>query len=177
MPRYVAFLRAINVGGHTVRMEQLRSLFEAMGFSKVETFIASGNVIFDSASRNTRSVEVKIEAVLKKELGYPVETFIRTFAELAAIADYKPFSESELNAEGHTVYVGFLAASPSTDAVQKLKRCASEVNDFQVFGREVYWLIRGKFSDTPFSGARLEKILGMKTTLRNSSTIRRLTAR
>jgi uncharacterized protein (DUF1697 family) len=50
MPKYVAFLRAINVGGRTVKMGHLRSLFEAMGFSNVETFIASGNVIFDSYS-------------------------------------------------------------------------------------------------------------------------------
>ncbi|MBA3354552.1 MAG: DUF1697 domain-containing protein [Pyrinomonadaceae bacterium] len=50
MPKYVAFLRAINVGGHIVKMDHLRQLFEALGFSNVDTFITSGNVIFDSMS-------------------------------------------------------------------------------------------------------------------------------
>ena len=53
MTRYVAFLRAINVGGHVVKMEALRKLFESMGFQRVETYIASGNVIFDSEARKT----------------------------------------------------------------------------------------------------------------------------
>jgi uncharacterized protein (DUF1697 family) len=46
MPKYVAFLRAINVGGHTVKMDHLRRLFEALGFTNVETFIASSDVVF-----------------------------------------------------------------------------------------------------------------------------------
>ena len=65
MPKYVAFLRAINVGGHTVKMDQLRRLFEALGFSDVQTFIASGNVIFDSKSKSTKALEKKIEKYLQ----------------------------------------------------------------------------------------------------------------
>ena len=91
MPKYVAFLRAINVGGHTVKMDQLRSLFEALSFSNVQTFIASGNVIFDSKSKSTKALEKKIESHLQDALGYEVATFIRTTSELAVIADYKPF--------------------------------------------------------------------------------------
>ena len=53
MPRYIAFLRAINVGGHnTVKMDFLRQLFESLGFSNVETFIASGNIVFETTSKN-----------------------------------------------------------------------------------------------------------------------------
>ena len=63
MPKYVAFLRAINVGGHLVKMDYLRTLFEALGFENVETFIASGNVIFDSKSKNTQALEKKIESL------------------------------------------------------------------------------------------------------------------
>jgi uncharacterized protein (DUF1697 family) len=70
MPKYVAFLRAINVGGHTVKMDYLRHLFETLGLSNVETFIASGNVIFDSPSRNTKTLEKKIERHLLEKLGY-----------------------------------------------------------------------------------------------------------
>ena len=50
MSRYIAFLKAINVGGHNVKMDQLRKIFESMQFKNVETFIASGNVIFETES-------------------------------------------------------------------------------------------------------------------------------
>src|SRR6267143_6677915 len=96
MPKYAALLRAINVGGHTVKMEHLRSLFAAIGFSNVETFIASGNVIFDSPSKDGPALERKIEKHLQATLGYEVKTFVRTVSEMAAVANYKPFPESEL---------------------------------------------------------------------------------
>ena len=65
MPKFVAFLRAINVGGHLVKMDELRGLFEALGFSNVETFIASGNVIFDSKATNVKSLERKSKSIWK----------------------------------------------------------------------------------------------------------------
>ena len=95
MIRYIAFLRAINVGGHTVKMENLRHLFESLDFSNVQTFIASGNVVFDAKEKSARSLEKKIEKRLREALGYDVATFIRTDAELAEIADYKPFRQSD----------------------------------------------------------------------------------
>lgn len=177
MPKYVAFLRAINVGGHVVKMDQLRTLFEGLGFSNVETFIASGNVIFDASARNTKSLERKIEKHLQDDLGYAVATFVRAIADLPGIIDYKPFDKSELEAEGNVLYVGFLAEQPSDAVTKKLRSCATEVDLFQVFGREVYWLLRTKFSESQFSGARLEKTLGMSTTLRNINTIKRIAAK
>ena len=177
MPKYVAFLRAINVGGHIVKMDQLRSMFEALAFTNVETFIASGNVIFDSNTRNTASLERKIEKHLQKELGYAVVTFVRVIADLPEIIRYEPFDKSELEAEGNTLYIGFLAEEPSIAAAEKLRACATEVDLFQVSGREVYWLLRTKFSDSKYSGAKLEKTLGMPTTLRNSNTIKRIAAK
>ena len=80
MPRYVAFLRAINVGGHVVKMDDLRRRFAQLGFTEVETFIASGNVIFSSPSRDAAALEKKIERQLEKSFGYEVKTFVRTLA-------------------------------------------------------------------------------------------------
>ena len=91
MTRYVAFLRAINVGGRRVKMDHLRKLFEALGTSNVETFIASGNVIFDSEADDPRVLERKIEDHLQESLGYEVATFVRSTSELAGIARYRPF--------------------------------------------------------------------------------------
>lgn len=108
MPRYLAFLRAINVGGHTVKMEVLRQLFEALDFSEVETFIASGNVVFETTKKNARSLEKTIEQQLRETLGYEVARFIRTDAEVAAIANYQPFPPAQM--ETATAFnIAFLA--------------------------------------------------------------------
>lgn len=173
MPKYVAFLRAINVGGHTVKMDYLRQLFEELKFNNVETFIASGNVIFDSRSV-PGTLEPKIEQHLKKKLGYEVKTFLRTFPELAAIEEYQPFSNEELTANGHRLYVGFLAATPAKDAVRRVMSLAGSVEDFHIHKRELYWLMRKSFSESVVSGGLLEKALGMAATTRNINTVRRL---
>jgi uncharacterized protein (DUF1697 family) len=177
MPKYIAFLRAINVGGHTVKMDHLRSLFAALGFANVETFIASGNVIFDSTSKSTQALEKKIEGYLQETLGYPVATFIRSTSELARISEHKPFADSELNAAGHTLYIGFMADRPSGSATANLRSLATKVDDFNVDGREVYWLCRAKFSDSKISGALLAKTLGLPATLRNATTVKKLAAK
>jgi uncharacterized protein (DUF1697 family) len=177
MPKYVALLRAINVGGHTVRMDYLRSLFEALAFSGVETFIASGNVIFDSTSRNTKTLEKKIEHHLREALGYEVATFIRTIAELEAIARYRPFTETELKAEGHSLYIGFVAEPPGDEAKERLRALTTEVDDFHLDGRELYWLRRAKISDSEVSPAALSRALARPLTLRNSTTVRKIAAK
>lgn len=177
MPKYVAFLRAVNVGGHIVKMDHLRQLFEALGFSNVETFIASGNVIFDSTSKRTRTLEGRIESRLGETFGYRVDTFVRSTSDLANIASYKPFHDSELNTEGNALYIAFTTGEPSDESKRKLLEFKSEADDFQVYGREVYWLCRKRFSESGFSGAQLERVLGMPATLRNANTVRRLAAK
>ena len=174
MPQYFAFLRAINVGGHVVKMDELRRLFEAMGFAKVETFIASGNVIFESKSKDTNKLARLIESQLKQALGYEVGVFLRTLDDLAGVAAYRPFSESESNAKSNTLYVGFIADSPVKAIAQKAEALATEVDYLKVYGKEVYWLCRTSFSDSQISGSLLEKTLGAKVTYRNINTVRRL---
>ncbi|HEV7747416.1 MAG TPA: DUF1697 domain-containing protein [Pyrinomonadaceae bacterium] len=176
MPKYVAFLRAINVGGHTVKMDYLRTLFEALGFTNVETFIASGNVIFDSPSRSSKALEKRIEASLELTLGYAVATFIRSTSELAEVASYTPFSDAKLNS-AHALYIGFMAATPSDAAQQKLLALDLKMDEFQLNGREIYWLRGASFSDSEFSGARLEKTLGLQATMRNVTTVKKLAAK
>ena len=128
-------------------------------------------------SRSTAALEKKIESHLQKSLGYAVATFIRTPAEVTTIAGYEPFPKHKTNPE-HTVYVGFMAEAPEKKSQANLIAAATPVDEFHVNGREVYWLCRvAKFSETQFSGGRLEKILGRATTLRNSTTVRKLAAK
>jgi len=177
MPRYIAFLRAINVGGHNVKMTQLRRLFEELEFANVETFIASGNVIFDAPAANVPQAEWQIERHLHAALGYPVATFIRSAAELAAVAAYQPFSPTDLAAEGNSLYVAFLQAEPASSAAAKLLAFRNEVDDFHIHQREAYWLCRIRSSDSTFSGALFEKTIGLPATMRNVTTVRKLAAK
>lgn len=174
MPKYAAFLRAINVGGRTVKMDHLRRLFEEIGFSNVATYIASGNVIFDSASGNAENMEVKIENHLRDSLGYDVVTFIRTMPELTKISDYNPFGKTGKDTDGGTVYVAFLGKKPGLISRDKILSFSSARDEFHFHGCELYWLCRTKMMESTFSGALLEKTLGLHATIRNMNTIRKI---
>jgi uncharacterized protein (DUF1697 family) len=176
MPRYFAFLRAINVGGHTVRMETLRQLFESFGFLDVETFIASGNVIFQTSDMDVTNLELKIATGLQTALGYDMAAFLRTGEELAEIVAYQPFSQSELDSAA-AFNIAFLSQPLNDQAKQKLMRLTTDIDRFATHAREVYWLCRKKQSESTFSNAVLEKTLGVKSTLRGVNTIRKLAAR
>lgn len=173
MPRFVAFLRAINVGGHTVRMERLRGFFESLGLTSVETFIASGNVAFETGTRSAASLEKRIQERLRDELGYEVATFIRTPSELAAIVAHRPFKRAELEG-ARALNIALLFATPDAGAKRRLAALRNAIDDFDVHGREVYWLCRRSQSRSTFSNRVLEKTLGMPATLRGADTVRAL---
>jgi uncharacterized protein (DUF1697 family) len=174
MSKYIAFLRAINVGGHNVKMDHLRQLFESLGLTNVETFIASGNVIFDAKAGNVQALEKKIENKLQEELGYEAATFIRTDTELTDIAKHKPFPQSLLDT-AMALNIGFLAEPLDDKTTLKLMSLQTEIDDFHVHRREIYWLCRKKQSESKISNNAIEKALGIKTTLRGVNTINKLT--
>ncbi|MBI5867210.1 MAG: DUF1697 domain-containing protein [candidate division Zixibacteria bacterium] len=176
MTRFVAFLRAINVGGHVVKMDLLRRVFaDSLELANVETFIASGNVLFDATSRNTAALEKKIAAQLEKALGYEVATFIRSDAELIRIAEYQPFKPKDVQAaEG--IYVGFLAGELAPSEIRMVKSFRSDVDELEVNGREIYWLCRIRSTESDFSLAKLEKTLRIQATFRNITTVRKIAA-
>lgn len=176
MAQYVAFLRAINVGGRTVKMDALRGHFEAMGFANVETFIASGNVVFDTPKRSASAIERVIEGGLRDALGYEVATFVRTIPEVVEIAGREPFGAGHRD-EGSQFYITLAREEPGAAAVARLNAHASEVDTFAVVGREVYWRCRKSISTSEFSGAKMEKALGSAATMRNVKTFRRMAAK
>jgi uncharacterized protein (DUF1697 family) len=170
MTRYFAFLRAINVGGHAVKMDYLKSLIEGCGFTGVDTFIASGNVILDSKLADDQKITQTIESCLKDKLGYQVSIFVRTAKDLSSIVNFQPFSDSG----DANIYVAFLSSSPDAQVRDKLYANNSKDNHFHILVREVYWLCRTRFSDSVFSGAQLEKNLGMPATIRNRTTLQKM---
>lgn len=170
MIRHVAFLRAINVGGHTVKMERLRSLFETLGFGSVETFIASGNVLFDSPEPDAGGLESRIEEHLQRSLGYPVAAFVRTMEAVREIARYCPFAAHDL--AGDTLqYVAFTRPEPGAEAQARLAALVNPVDVLQVHGCEVHWLRRRHLGESAITGSLLEKALRAPATVRNLNTV------
>lgn len=176
MTQYVAFLRAINVGGTSViKMEALRALFEDLGFANVKTVIASGNVLFEAKAAEG-TVTRAIEKALATHLGREAKAFVRTIAEVRSIAEFKPFSPAELEAEGNEVHIAFLEKEPGAEAVERLMALANAIDGFRVHGAEAYWLRRRKVGESKLAANFLEKSLGQKATIRNAKTIRRIAA-
>ncbi|MCX4749476.1 DUF1697 domain-containing protein [Kitasatospora sp. NBC_01287] len=94
---FIAFLRAVNVGGRTVKMERLRELFAGLGLGEVRSYIQSGNVFFTAdASIDRAALTERIEACLREALGYEVPVMLRTVEELAAVVEADPFRGVEV---------------------------------------------------------------------------------
>ena len=176
MPRYVAFLRAVNVGGRVVKMEKLRQLFEETGFTGVSTHIASGNVLFTAGRGRSTTLEAKIEKALGAALGWDVATFLRTPAEISAVAAHQPFAAEDVG-EAVGIYVGFLKEPPSPEQHALVHGFRTPTDELAVSGREVWWLCRIRSSESDFSGGKLEKALGLSATFRNLTTVKAVAAR
>lgn len=175
MPRYVALLRAVNVGGRTIRMDRLRAVFEQLPFKNVETFIASGNVLFDTTARDIGALERKIETHLEATLGIEIGTYLRALDVLPAVASNHPFGDAR--SKGHTLSVGFFKDPLPADLLSKLKAIGTDYDDFHVHDREVYWYCRGHMSESVLWKGALKKVLGSDNTFRNVTTIGRLAAK
>src|SRR5690348_9347846 len=96
---YIALLRGINVGGHTVKMERLRELFTEVGFTHVRTYIQSGNVFFETAQTDRKILTQTIELHLRQSLGYEVPVFLRTIPELEQIVELNPFQHINVTSD------------------------------------------------------------------------------
>lgn len=131
MIRYAALLRAVNVGGVTVRMTDLKALCEAAGLADVRTYIASGNVVFGSGLPPAE-IKSAIETRLAALVGKPVPVFLRTGAELAAVVTANPFPD----ASGSKVMAVFLDEAPGPSVFDKVAH--QTVEQIELGTREIY---------------------------------------
>lgn len=176
MARYVAFLRAVNVGGRIVKMDELRRLFETAGLRDVETFIASGNVIFSTSATSTPALERKIEGQLKAALGYEVPTFVRSVAEVADAAANRAFSEKDIAAAGAHV-VAFIRGPLDAAGKKGLAGLESPIDRFVARGREIYWLSTTRQGESKLTIVKFERAIGMPATMRSMVSAGKLAAR
>ncbi len=175
MPHYIAFLRALNVGGRFIKMEALAKYFRALGHADVETFINSGNVIFSSPKKSSSALAASIDTGLEPLLGYKADAFVRSESEVHAIAKQAATFEPRVPAPGE-VNVAFLARPLSLKQITVLQSLRSELDDFVCDGTEVYWLCGCRQSESKFSNAVFERKLATRTTIRRANMVARLAA-
>jgi uncharacterized protein (DUF1697 family) len=167
VPRYAAFLRAINVGGRRITGPELCAPFAALGFSEVASFRASGNVVFDAPRKAS---EGRIEQQLGKDLGYAVEVFLRGAAEIAALTAAEPFEP------GAKFHVWFLKALPSPAEQRSILEHATD-DDGLAFGeRELFWRPQGRMTDSELDLKAIGKLVGVNT-MRTNGTVEQIAAK
>jgi uncharacterized protein (DUF1697 family) len=175
MPQYIAFLRGMNLGNRRVKMDELAKLFVQLKYTDVATFIASGNVIFTAKAADDAKLAEQIQAHLAKKLGYEVDTFVRTRAEVAAVAAFQPFAKADMEHEDHTIHVGFLAAPLPAAQAKAFEACRTEVDEVKVNGREYYWLCRIKSNESKLWTSKEFKAVKLpSSSMRNVTTVRKL---
>ena len=174
--RFFAFLQGINVGKRTVKSLQLIEAFSAVGLDNVQTFLASGNVAFETGRRDLDMLRGEIEKQLIKSLGFESKTFLRSLDEIVRIANANMFGLNAYQQKNFTVNVSLLD-KPATAAMKKrLATLRSDYDDFACCDSEIWWLCRGpKISDSKlFQGNRLKKDDDGPSTMRNQRTLQRL---
>ena len=172
--RYAAFMRGLNLGKRNVKMEELKKIFVKLGFTEVESFIASGNIVFESRSKSRAAMEKTIEGAIEKTYGWVSETFVRDFDELAVIGKAMPFKGV---VDAPTYLVGFLKAPIDAAAKKKFLALASPVDRFAASGAEVWWHSPISQAESKFNANMFDKALGVRSTWRNLRTIRRMVER
>lgn len=173
MPTYVAFLRAINVGGRFLKMTALADHFRRLGHADVQTYINSGNVIFRSAARRPEAIAAALAHDLEPLLGFRSETFVRRVAEVQAVTARAQALAASTPA-CKEVNVAWLQAPLDGAQAATLQALATEVDAFEVGAHEVYWLCRVPQSESRFSNAVFERRLGVRTTFRRASMLQGL---
>jgi uncharacterized protein (DUF1697 family) len=156
-------------------MHALRHAFESLGFSGVATFLASGNVVFETGATNVEAPEQRIRRSLQQVLGYPVSVFIRTNPEPKAIVAFEPFENSQIR--GADLNIILLAEDLEERSKVKLRGLATQTDGFRVHGREIYWWRRKRPGTALYSTVPLAKVLPQPFTIRSTNTMRRLAAK
>jgi uncharacterized protein (DUF1697 family) len=163
--KYIALLRGINIGGHRVKMEQLRELFRELGFGCVRSYIQTGNVFFETTESDRAALTRKIEQHLYNALGYEVPTFLRTISEVENALRLDPFKHHEATTDTRFL-ITFIPQPLPDDFKLPL---VSPKNDFEILeatSGEVFILMRLVNGKPGNPAAFIEKICKVKTTTR-----------
>ena len=173
MPLHVALLRGINIGPRQrIAMGDLRALVTDLGHTSVETYVQSGNVVFQSRSRSTAALAAAIENAITEKLGLTVAVVVRSGPELAAVVAGQPFGDR--GADDKQPYVAFLSEEPDRRTVAAVDASAFAPDEIASPGARCTCTTRTGSGRSKLSNAFLERSLGVTSTMRNWRTVKAL---
>ncbi len=173
--RYVALFRGINVGGHNkLKMDKLREMFVLLGFGNVKSYIASGNVAFDTRKTKNETLEKKLEKAVEENFSLEIKVMIRSSKEIEDVISKNPF-EKEHDDDHTKLFVVFLKMALSQENADLLVSHNTENEKFAVSGREVYALSKKGFMDSILAKKYIDNKLKTPATARNWRTVNKIT--
>ena len=174
MKKYIALLRAINVGGHRkIKMADLREMFISMGFENVITYIQSGNVIFNASDTDSENFARSIEQQIKNTFGYDVSVIIRSANQLEELIRLNPFKDQDRSP--FKIYITFFCEPPPDAKQQLLLDQSNETEIFRFVNGDLFSLINKKTGQKErFSNNFVEKIIGIPGTTRNRNSLEKI---
>jgi uncharacterized protein (DUF1697 family) len=174
MPVLISLLRGVNLGGHRkVKMDDLRALYESLGFSDVQTYINSGNVLFRTAARDLVRVREQIEDAVERAYGFRCDVMLRTPADLRGVIARNPFAARPAM-EANKYAIHFLAGEPSAAARKLAMAIDYAPEELHMHGRELYIYYTNGMARPKLSLTAVEKRLQTSGTSRNWNTVQKL---
>ncbi len=178
MASFAAFLRGVNLAGkRKTPSAALRGAFEEMGFADVATFRASGNIIFSVSGRpGEAKLTRRVEAGLADAFGFEIQVFLRTAAEVRAIAAHEPFDARQVARSEGKLQIDLLLKRPTQAARRQVLALATDDDRLAIKGRELYWLPRGGMMDSSLDRTAIDTLVG-PTTKRTMGTVESMVAK
>ena len=138
MPVMVSMLRGINLGPHRrISMNDLRAVYESLGLENVQTYVQSGNVLFQTTQRAESKLAATIESAIEKRFGFRSDVILRTAAEMRDVVAKNPF-DGRKGIEPNKLLVTFLAAEPAREAREKVLKLDTGQEELHLLGREIF---------------------------------------
>jgi uncharacterized protein (DUF1697 family) len=174
MQTYISLLRAINVlGKHPIKMKDLKQLYEKLGFTQVQTYIQSGNVVFKSDSNNKSLLAVSITKAIREEYGYEVPVLVLDKAHLERVVNANPFTK-QFSKDISFLHLTFLAGTPGQVDEEELRARLSGQEEMALTGEAVYLYCPHGYGRFRLDNNYLERKLGVRATSRNWKTTLKL---
>jgi uncharacterized protein (DUF1697 family) len=176
MPVIVSLLRAVNVGGHaSIKMADLRALYESLRFESVQSYVQSGNIVFQTNETNLDKLTDRIRRAIKKKFRIEPEVILRSTDAMRRVVACNPFAPRK-GIEPNKLLVQFLPGKLTAQAIARLRALPLKAEELMPGSQEIYIYFANGIGQSKLPWPKLEKICGMPGTGRNWNSVTNLLA-
>ncbi len=174
MKTYISMLRGINVSGHKlIKMDALQKMYTDLQFKNSQTYIQSGNVIFQYKHTPTKTLEETIAKQIQKSFGFDVPVMVKELAELTVIANNNPFI-TKRQEDTQWLHVTLLSNKAEKTHIDNIKDLSFGADEYIIVNDAVYIFCPNGYGNTKLNNNFFENKLKVNATTRNWKTITKL---